>query len=53
MHIDHCIETLRKYLMCHGGVTPFLAIEDPDAPVGHVADFSLHQKCRDFGRLRE
>lgn len=24
MHVDYCIETLRKALMCHGDVTPFL-----------------------------
>jgi hypothetical protein len=26
MHVDHCIETLRKALMCHGDVTPFLGM---------------------------
>jgi len=52
MHVDHCIETLRKTLMCHGDVTPFLAIEDPKSPIGHKADFNMHQKCRDFGKIK-
>ncbi|KAI9776101.1 MAG: hypothetical protein M1839_000614 [Geoglossum umbratile] len=52
MHVDHCIETLRKTLMCHGDVTPFLTIEDPKSPIGHKADFNVHQKCRDFGKIK-
>jgi hypothetical protein len=53
MHVDHCIETLRKTLMCHGDVTPLLAIEDPKSPVGHKVDFNIHQKCRDFGKIKK
>lgn len=52
MHADHCIETIRKTLMCHGDVTPVLAIEDPDSPLGRRADFNIHQKCRDFEKLQ-
>jgi hypothetical protein len=53
MHLDHCIETLRLTLMCHGDTTPSLLLEDPDSPVGISTDFSAHRKCRDFWALRE
>jgi hypothetical protein len=52
MHIDHCIETLRKTLMCHADVTPIMMINDVKAPLGAKADFNVHQKCRDFGKLK-
>lgn len=46
MHIDHCIETLRLTLMCHGDTTPFLVEVDPEAPVGARADFSAQHRCK-------
>ena len=52
MHIDHCIESIRQTLMCHGDVTPLLTIDDPDTPLGHKADFNIHQKCRIFCKLK-
>lgn len=53
LHADHCIETLRLALMCHGDITPVLVHIEPDAPLGERADFSAHHKCRDFGKLRK
>lgn len=52
LHADHCIETMRLALMCHGDVTPVLIHVEPDAPLGERADFSSHHKCRDFEKLR-
>jgi hypothetical protein len=34
MHTDHCIEELRKSLMCYGDTTPMLVEIDPEAPLG-------------------
>jgi hypothetical protein len=53
LNADHCIETLRLAIMCHGDVTPVLIRIEPNAPLGERADFSSHHKCRDFGKLRQ
>ncbi|KAF4624246.1 hypothetical protein G7Y89_g13926 [Cudoniella acicularis] len=53
MHADHCIEALRIALMCHGDTTPYLIIEDPEAPLGFLADFSPHHKCVKFDSLNK
>ncbi|MCJ1464427.1 hypothetical protein MMC07_003040 [Pseudocyphellaria aurata] len=53
MHADHCIETLRKTLMCHADVTPLLILRDDSNPIGDRPDFNLHQKCRDWDAIRE
>lgn len=53
MHADHCIETLRKTLMCHADVTPLLILRDDNNPIGDRPDFNLHQKCRDWEAIRE
>ncbi|OCL00371.1 uncharacterized protein K441DRAFT_651284 [Cenococcum geophilum 1.58] len=50
-HVDHCIESLRIAIMCHGDVTPLLIRHDPSNPLGDVADFSNHHKCRRFDKL--
>jgi hypothetical protein len=52
MHVDHCIEELRKTLMCYGDTTPFLTIVDPNAPIGAKADFDARHKCRDYEKIR-
>ena len=51
MHMDHCIEELRAALMCHGDVTPYLSIIDPEQTGGTRADFSPHRRCRKFDPL--
>ncbi|KAH8879266.1 hypothetical protein GQ53DRAFT_855067 [Thozetella sp. PMI_491] len=53
MHVDHCIETLRITLMCHGDVTPILVLSDPTAPLGARADFNTHHKCRNFDKISD
>lgn len=52
-HIDHCIETLRRSLMCTGDATPMPIQADPDAPTGASAKFSTHHKCRRWAKLTE
>ncbi|KAF2436292.1 hypothetical protein EJ08DRAFT_578969, partial [Tothia fuscella] len=51
MHIDHCIETLRHTLTCHGDVTPLLVKVDDKAVRGQSIDFETHHRCRDFGKI--
>jgi hypothetical protein len=51
IHVDHCLETLRKVLMCHGDVTPVLIKNDPKSVNGQRADFSSRHKCRNFDRI--
>lgn len=53
LHADHCFETLRKALMCHGDLTPLLAIEDPESPIGRRADSNAHHRCRNFMKLQD
>jgi hypothetical protein len=53
LQADHCIETLRLAIMCHGDVTPVLIHTDRNAPLGERADFSSHHKCRDFEKIRD
>ena len=52
MHVDHCIETVRIALMCHGDITPvgFVRLDDT-APMGGRADFSPLRKCVKFEAL--
>ncbi|OAG45674.1 hypothetical protein AYO21_00310 [Fonsecaea monophora] len=50
MHVDHCIETLRKTIMCQSDVTPLLIINDPTKPDG-CPDFSAFHRCRKFHRV--
>ncbi|MCJ1475783.1 hypothetical protein MMC13_004447 [Lambiella insularis] len=50
-HVDHCIETIRRALMCVGDVTPVLVKLDPKAPLGAQAEFSTFHKCRKFDKL--
>ncbi|KUI70377.1 hypothetical protein VM1G_06403 [Cytospora mali] len=53
MHVDHCIETLRLSLMCHGDMSPLLVTMDPNEPLGRKADFNTHHRCRNFTKLQE
>ncbi|GAM87531.1 hypothetical protein ANO11243_055570 [Dothideomycetidae sp. 11243] len=51
-HADHCIESLRLTLMCHGDVSPVLVKinHKPDPPI-EEADFNVHHVCRNFDKL--
>ncbi|KAI0158113.1 hypothetical protein GGR57DRAFT_459069 [Xylariaceae sp. FL1272] len=53
IHVDHCIETLRKSIMCHGDTTPYFTVFDSEQSLGARADFSAHHKCRNFEKLRQ
>ncbi|TDZ54060.1 Cyclochlorotine biosynthesis protein O [Colletotrichum trifolii] len=52
-HIDHCIETIRKSLMCTADVTPVLFEKDPSRPSGSKSDFNLWRKCRNFEKIQD
>ncbi|KAF2439302.1 hypothetical protein P171DRAFT_370123, partial [Karstenula rhodostoma CBS 690.94] len=52
-HLDHCIDVLRQDMMCHVDVTPYFIVYDETAPVGETFDFSPHQKCRNFDKIRQ
>ena len=52
MHADHCIEELRKTIMCYGDTTPMLVEILPDAPIGKKSDFDARHKCRKFDKLQ-
>lgn len=38
--------------MCTADVTPFLAINNADVPLGRVADFNTLHKCRNFDKIK-
>lgn len=46
-HVNHCIESVRKALMCHSDLTPmlFLNIGEPD--------LNVQKKCRNFDKIRK
>lgn len=52
-HIDHCIETIRKAIMCTADVTPVVFLKDSSRKGGSKSDFNIRKKCRDFERIRE
>ncbi|KAJ0312899.1 hypothetical protein Brms1b_007605 [Colletotrichum noveboracense] len=52
-HIDHCIETIRKSLMCTADVMPVVFEKDPSRASGSKSDFNLWRKCRKFDRIQD
>lgn len=48
IHVDHCIDTLRQYIMCTADTTPIFMELRPDLESGVHADFGTFHKCRDF-----
>ncbi|KAK1957582.1 hypothetical protein LY78DRAFT_707613 [Colletotrichum sublineola] len=51
-HVDHCIETLRKSLMCTSDVTPIVFKLDPSRAPGTRSDFNIRRKCRNFEKIQ-
>lgn len=52
MHVDHCLESIRIALMCHGDITPVGLVRlDDEAPMGGRPDFSPLRKCVKFDGL--
>lgn len=52
-HIDHCIETIRKAIMCTADVTPVVFLKDESRKGGSKSDFNIRKKCKDFERIKE
>ncbi|KAK3935488.1 hypothetical protein QBC46DRAFT_397389 [Diplogelasinospora grovesii] len=52
-HIDHCIETIRKAIMCTGDVTPVVFRKDDGRAEGFKSDFNIQRKCRNFTKIQE
>ncbi|KAH0422891.1 hypothetical protein CcaCcLH18_12543 [Colletotrichum camelliae] len=52
-HIDHCIETIRKSLMCTADVTPVVFEKDSSRASGSKSDFNLRRKCRNFDKIQD
>ncbi|KAJ3579130.1 hypothetical protein NPX13_g1431 [Xylaria arbuscula] len=52
VHLDHCVEMLRQFVMCHADVTIVTAhwIEQRDRP---WPDFNTKHVCRDFEKVLE
>ena len=51
-HVDHCIETVRKALMCTSDVTPMVFIKDSSRVSGGKSDFNTKRKCRNFQNIQ-
>ncbi|KAK1973907.1 hypothetical protein LZ30DRAFT_609511 [Colletotrichum cereale] len=51
-HVDHCIETIRHFLMCQSDVTPVLFEKDLSRPSGSKSDFNIRRKCRSFEKIQ-
>ncbi|KAF7186778.1 Cyclochlorotine biosynthesis protein O, partial [Pseudocercospora fuligena] len=52
-HIDHCIETLRKQLMCTSDLTPLIFLKDASRSTGMKPDFNIQRKCRDYQQIQQ
>ncbi|GKZ63334.1 hypothetical protein AnigIFM49718_011407 [Aspergillus niger] len=52
-YVDHCIETLRQAIMCHGDATPMLVTKERDERSGWRADLQTRHVCRNFPKLQE
>ncbi|PYH90974.1 hypothetical protein BO71DRAFT_386584 [Aspergillus ellipticus CBS 707.79] len=52
-YVDHCIETLRQAIMCHGDMTPMLVTKERDDLSGWRADLHTRHVCRDFSKLQD
>ncbi|KXT07740.1 hypothetical protein AC579_4701 [Pseudocercospora musae] len=52
-HIDHCVETLRKQLMCTSDLTPLVFLKDASRPTGMKPDFNIQRKCRDYQQIQQ
>ena len=52
-HADHCIEVLRKSLVCAADVTPMVYLPDEKSKYGYDADLNMRRKCKNFNRVRE
>ncbi|KAI0440082.1 hypothetical protein F4803DRAFT_553460 [Xylaria telfairii] len=51
-HIDHCIDTLREVVMCHGDVS-VLTYRWRDGYQWPWANFAIDRECRDWNRITE
>lgn len=52
-HIDHCIETIRKSIMCVSDVTPVVFALDQSRKSGFKSDFNMRRKCRNFDKIQD
>jgi hypothetical protein len=50
-HVDHCIDALRRFIMCVGDVTPYLIKVNPNRLSGEDPDFETLHKCRKYDKL--
>ncbi|PWI67688.1 hypothetical protein PCL_02609 [Purpureocillium lilacinum] len=52
-HADHCIESLRKSLVCAADVTPMVYLPDENSKYGYDADFNMRRKCKNYTRVQQ
>ncbi|CAJ2507519.1 Uu.00g087050.m01.CDS01 [Anthostomella pinea] len=52
LHVGHCINTLRQQLMCTADTGLFGQMLVNSTALRTFADFSTHNKCKDFDRVR-
>nr|A0A142I736.1 RecName: Full=UstYa family oxidase phomYc'; AltName: Full=Phomopsin biosynthesis cluster protein Yc'a [Diaporthe leptostromiformis]AMR44288.1 DUF3328 protein [Diaporthe leptostromiformis] len=52
-HIDHCIETIRKSIMCASDVTPVVFQLDDSRKSGFKSDFNMRRTCRNFDKIQD
>ncbi|KAI4863017.1 hypothetical protein F4820DRAFT_471924 [Hypoxylon rubiginosum] len=52
-HVDHCIETVRRAIMCTSDVTPMVFNRDSSRASGGKSDFNIKRKCRNFSKIQD
>ncbi len=51
-HVDHCLEIIRKGLVCTADVTPMVFLPSEENKLGYDADFNMRRKCKNFDNIR-
>jgi hypothetical protein len=51
-HIDHCIDTIRQYMMCNADITPTTWVWDPEKGVSKAKADVAHS-CRNFEEIKK
>jgi len=54
LHLGHCIDTIREFIMCKADMTPIILVppKKSGAPVP-VPEFRTRHMCRDYEKLRD
>lgn len=50
--VDHCVQILRREIMCAGDTTPYLILSTPGQSPTERPDFDTLHYCRSFSKIK-